>query len=77
MILNLIVRLTKKIQLYKMSYFREPYTHSKNKIEGELDLSYHATKNTAGVNTSKSAKQANLASLKLETLISWYLLLLI
>ena len=39
-----------------MSYFREPYTHSKNKIEGELDLSYHATKNTAGVNTSKSAK---------------------
>ena len=33
------VGLLKKIQLYKMSYFLEPYTHSKNKIEVELDLS--------------------------------------
>ena len=33
-----------KISLYKMSYFPEPYTCSKNKIKCELDLSNHATK---------------------------------
>ena len=33
----------KKILLYKMSYFSEPHTHSKNKIEVELDLPNYAT----------------------------------
>ena len=28
-----------KETVYKMSYFTEPYTHSKNKSEVELDLS--------------------------------------
>ena len=38
MAISLTVGLIKKILLYKMSYFTEPYT-SKNKIEVELDLS--------------------------------------
>ena len=46
----------------------EPHTHSKNKIEVELDLSNYATKselkNAAGNNTSDFAKKANLTSLK-------------
>ena len=33
----------KNILLYKMSYFSKPHTHSKNKIEVELDLSNYAT----------------------------------
>ena len=53
-----------------MSYIREPYTGSKNKIKVELDLSNYATKsdvkNTMGLDTSKFAKKANLASLKSE-----------
>ena len=28
----------KKVFLYKMSYFPDSYTHSKNKIKVELDL---------------------------------------
>ena len=51
-----------------MSYFTEPYTHSKNKITFELDLSNYATKsdlkNASGVDTSGFAKKANLTSLK-------------
>ena len=51
-----------------MSYFTEPYTHSKNKIKFELDLSNYATKsdlkNASGVDTSGFAKKANLSSLK-------------
>ena len=51
-----------------MSYFTEPYTHSKNKIKFELDLSNYATKsdlkNASGVDTSGFAKKANLTSLK-------------
>ena len=51
-----------------MSYFPEPYTRNKNKIEVELDLSNYATKsdlkNAAGVVTLKFANKANLASLK-------------
>ena len=35
----LTVGLIKKIQLYKMNYFPEPYTHTKNKIEAPLDWS--------------------------------------
>ena len=53
-----------------MSYIREPYTGSKSKIKVELDLSNYATKsdvkNTMGLDTSKFAKKANLASLKSE-----------
>ena len=39
MIIYLIVVLIKKILLYKMSYFPEPYNHIKNKIKVELDFS--------------------------------------
>ena len=44
MIILLIVELIKKISFYKMSYFSEPYTHSKNKIKGQLDLPNYVTK---------------------------------
>ena len=51
-----------------MSYFTKPYTHSKNKIKFELDLSNYTTKsdlkNASGVDTSGFAKKANLTSLK-------------
>ena len=43
-IILLTVDLIKKIQLYKMSYFPEPYTCSKNKIKVELSSSNYATK---------------------------------
>ena len=43
MIICLIFGLIKKILLHEVSYFLEPYTHSKNKTKVELDLSY-ATK---------------------------------
>ena len=69
MIIYLKVRIVKKILLYKFSYFSEPYTRDKNK-KVELDLSNYATKfdlkNATGLDTSKLAKKANLASLKLE-----------
>ena len=56
------------VQLHKMSYFPDPYTHSKNKIEVELDLSSYATKSalktTAGADTLDFAKKADLYSLK-------------
>ena len=39
MIIYLIVVLIKKILLYKMSYFPEPYNRIKNKIKIELDFS--------------------------------------
>ena len=48
-----------------MSYFPEPYSHSKSEIKAELDLSNYATKyylkNAAGVDASKFAKQADLS----------------
>ena len=44
MIIHSIVGLIKKMSLYKMSYFPEPYTYSKNKIKVELDLSNYAIK---------------------------------
>ena len=43
MIFQLEVGLIIKISLIKMSCFA-PYSHSKNKIEVELDLSNYATK---------------------------------
>ena len=66
MIINLVVAI--KSQLYKTSYFPEPYTRSKNKIKVELDFYIHATKshskNAAGDDTSTFAKNADSASLK-------------
>ena len=44
MIIHLIVGYTKKISLYKISFFPEPYIHSKNKMEVELDSSNYVTK---------------------------------
>ena len=45
--------LIKKISLYNMSYFPEPYSLNKNKIKAELDLSYYATQsNFKGGQTS-------------------------
>ena len=43
-IILLTVLLVRKILLYQVSYFPEIYTHSKNKIKVELDLTNHATK---------------------------------
>ena len=67
MIIHLIVGLI-KISLYKMSYFPELYTGSKNKIKVQLNLSNHATKfdlkNTTGIDKSKFARKGDLASLK-------------
>ena len=42
-IIHVIIGLI-KILLYKMSYFPEPYTRSKNKIKVELNLCNYATK---------------------------------
>ena len=47
MIIHLLAGLMKKISLYKMSYFPEPYTHSKSKTIVELDLSNMQQKLTA------------------------------
>ena len=50
--------------------FLPPYSHSKNKIEVELDLSNYATKsdlkNASDVDTSQFAKKDDLANLKPE-----------
>ena len=37
MVIILTLRLINIISLYKLSYFLEPYAHSKNKIETELN----------------------------------------
>ena len=67
-IILLTIGLIKKVWLNKMSYFPEPYSHSKSEIKAELDLSNYATKyylkNAAGVDTSKFAKQADLSDLR-------------
>ena len=44
MAIHLTAGLLKKILLYKMSYFSEPYNCSKNKIKVEIHLSNYATK---------------------------------
>ena len=53
-----------------MSYFPEPHTHSKNKLDVELDLPNYATKsdfkNATGADTSDFAKKVDLASVKLD-----------
>ena len=47
-------------------YFSRPYSHSKNKVNAELDLSNYVTKSDvkkpAGVDLSKFAEIADLAS---------------
>ena len=69
MIIHLIVGLTKMILLHKMSYFTEPYGHSKHKVKVELVLPKYATKSNlkraTHINTSKFAKKSDLAILKL------------
>ena len=51
-----------------MSYFPERYTCSKNKIKFKLDLFKYATEssfsNITGADTSKFAKNVDLANLK-------------
>ena len=67
-IIHLIVGLIKIILIHKMSYLPEPYKCSKNKIKFELDLLNYATKSdlksATGIDTWKSAKMTDLASLK-------------
>ena len=43
-IILLTVLLVRKILLYQVSYFPEIYTHSKNNIKVELDLTNYTTK---------------------------------
>ena len=43
-IIRLTVELIKEISLYKMSYFPETYTSSKNKTKFELDSPNYAKK---------------------------------
>ena len=63
MIIRLIIGLIKKISLYKMSCFPEPYNCTKNKIKIKLDLSNYATKSDLkgekNINTSKFAKKVD------------------
>ena len=70
-IILLKVGFIKKISLYKMSYFPEPYTRRKSEIKVELDLSNYATKsnlkNATGVDKLKFAKKADRAILKSKT----------
>ena len=69
-IVILIVGLIKKISLYKISYFPEPYIHSKKNKEIKLDfhLSNYAKiiwlKNVTGADTSKCANKNWFSSLK-------------
>ena len=54
--------------IYKVSYFRELHTRSKNKINVELELSNYATKSDLKyetcVDTSNDAEKSALARLK-------------
>ena len=54
-----------------MSYFSEPYTHGRNIIKVELDFSNHETKfdlkEAADIDTSKFAKDVDLANSKSDT----------
>ena len=85
MIIYLTVGSIKKISLYKMHYFPEPYSYNKNKINVQLDLSNYATKfdlkRATDADTSKFSKEVDLASLMSDQinqiLINQNLLLLI
>ena len=58
----------KKILLYKISYFPEPFNRCINKIKVQLDLPNYATKSdleiAASADKLKFAEKANLPSLK-------------
>ena len=58
----------KRYHYIKMSYFSEPYIHSKHKIEVGLDLSNYAIKsdlkNVTSVGTLNFGKKTDLANLK-------------
>ena len=68
MVILLTVGLMKKIYLYKMSYFPDSYTRSKNKIKVKIDFSNDATKSdlksATSFNTWTFSKNAYLASLR-------------
>ena len=68
MIIRLIAGLIKKISLYKLTYFPEPYTDTKQKMKFELDFYNYATKSgwksRTGFDTTKIAKKVDLACLK-------------
>ena len=70
MIILLTVRLKRNILLCKMSYFPEPHTHNKHKIEVEIYLANYAVKsylkNAAYAHTTDVAKKVGLASWKLD-----------
>ena len=51
--------INKKMTLYKMSSFTEPYSQSKNKIKNGIDLSNYATKS----NLKEALIHQNLADL--------------
>ena len=61
MIIILTVGLTKKILLYEIIYLPETHTHSKDKVEVELDLPYDASKselkNVTVIDTSDVTKK--------------------
>ena len=65
-IIHLIAGLAKNIG--KMSHSPQPYTRSKNKTKIKLDQSNYAIKsdlkNATGIDTAKSAENADLANLK-------------
>ena len=67
MIILLTIGLIKKISLYKMNYFPDSYSRSKNKIKVKLYLCNYSTKSdlksAVGVNTSDFAKKVDLANL--------------
>ena len=67
-IIRLIVGLMKKMSLYKMSCFLEPYSHNERKIKVELNLFNYATKSdlkeATGINKPIFAKKVDLANLK-------------
>ena len=69
LIILLIVVLMTEILLYKNEFF-PPDSHSKNKIEVDLDLSNYATKselkNVIGFDASEFDKKTCLAKLKSE-----------
>ena len=64
----LTVGLRKKVLLYKMSYFPEPYTRSKSKRKVKWDLFNYVTKfdlkKASSINTSIFLNKSDLASLK-------------
>ena len=69
MINYLIIGLIKKILLYKMTCFSEPYTRSKNKkkLNQTCLIMQRSLTNATEVDTSKFAEKADLPNLKSDT----------